>query len=53
MDNQPSRVIKLYIVDHTTRLAYYTIDILCTPYVVDHTIYLVKREERMWQAQAC
>ena len=45
MDNRPSRVIKLYIVDHTTRLAYHTIDILFTPYVVNHTIYLVSHQQ--------
>ena len=38
-------MIKLYIVDHTTRLAHHTIDILFTPYVVHHTIDLVSHQQ--------
>jgi hypothetical protein len=41
----PSRVMELYIVDHTTRLADHTIDILFTPYVVHHTIYLESHQQ--------
>ena len=43
--SHPSRVMELYIVDHTTRLADHTIDILFTPYVVHHTIYLESHQQ--------
>jgi len=37
--------MELYIVDHTTRVSHHTIDMLFTPYVVDHTIYLVSHQQ--------
>ena len=37
--------MELYIVDHTTRVSHHTIDMLFTPFVVDHTIYLVSHQQ--------